>query len=233
MARKKYAPSKRDLSKAWTIWRDGKRDKKKKVLERLKLKEWEFDRNKEEFFSYFKQQRQREKFSIDSKAPAKGAYKKKSPCLKNGETILTADNINLEKLQSYVVCGFTKEKIASFLGVTRTTLYTFLKENPDIQRVMDNAVEDMSDDVMRNGLLRLCKQHTLPDMVHASYMGEITTKKIDKHIDPSITAVKHFLANTLGWSTEPRPANTNNKGAIMRMLDDMNNGEESKDEKTE
>ena len=38
-----------------------------------------------------------------------------------------------------------------------------------------------------------------------------------------------MFANKLGWATEPQPERTNNKGAILKMLDDICNGEEDQD----
>ena len=228
MARPRYIPSKRDLSKAWTVKKNG--GKKKDICSRLKISGSQYELSKRAFQAYFRQRSTAEKFKVDVVGVSKAAHKNKKVNMKNGEVKLTVANVDLEVLQSYVVCGFTQEKIASLLGVSRTTYFDFLKNNPDVKRVVDNAVDDTLSDVYRNGLLKLCKKHKLPGIIHASYMGEIETKDIEKHYNPDLGAIRYLMANKLGWTSEPRPESTNNKGAILRMLDDINNGEEHQDD---
>jgi len=228
MARKKYSPSRRDLSKAWTVKKNG--GQKKDICSRLGITIRNYEDNAQKFNAYFRQKRSKEQHDISTLDPAIEATKIKPPDMKKGETKLTPNNIDYNALQSYAVLGYTQEKIAGLLGVTRSTFFTFLKKHPEIKEWMDNAVERAMDDIYRNGLLLLCKQHSLPDTHFASYMGEIVSQRTTRHFNPNLGAIKYMFANKLGWATEPKPEQSNNKGAILKMLDEINNGEEHKDE---
>lgn len=228
MARKKYVPSKSEFRRAWLIKRKG--GKKKDICKKLGITMAQYEMHTQTFNKYFAQSRLREKNRLTIMKPAKGIHKKKMPRFQNGETKLDVNEINYDLLEVYVICGFNREKIASLLGVTRSTFYTFLKKNPQVQAFMDTAKERVVGGVLKEGLLRLCGVHELDDFIHASYMGEITKEKIKRQFNPNLGAIKYLTANTLGWSSEPRPDRQNNKGAILRMLDDINNGEEHQDD---
>lgn len=230
MSRQSYEPSKRDLSKAWTVKKNG--GTKRDICKRLGITMGQYERHTQTFNSYFAQRRNIEKFRRDSRKPAKRAYKK-PPNMRNGECKLTMDNVDLDVLRSYVVCGFNKDKIAGLLGVTRSTLYTFTKKHPKVQRIFDHSDEEVLADIYHNGLLKLCKEHELPDMIHASYRGKITTMNVKKKFNPSLNAIKYIFANKLGWSSEPTGKKSNNKGAILKMLDELANGDEDEEEKEE
>ena len=64
------------------------------------------------------------------------------------------------------------------------------------------------------------------DTVTASYLGQITSKKIKKRQGASERMIEHYLANRAGWSKEPKPEKSNNKGLILKMLEDMNDENE-------
>lgn len=229
MSRPKYVPSRRDLSKAWTVRKQG--GKRVDICSRLGITDRQYSLNIAAFKDCFRREKAKLKWSKDAKAPANNIFKT-GPAYRHGECILDPGNVDLDVLRSYVVCGFDREKIASALGVSRSTLHSFAKKHPIVQRILDHADEDVLADIYNNGLRKLCVEHELPDIVHASYMGEITTKNVMKKFNPSLRAIKYMFANKLSWATEPTGKKTNNKGAILQMLDELNNGEEEKEEDT-
>jgi len=230
MIRRKYIPGKRDLGKAWTIKKNG--GTKAEICKRLKIKISQYEGNTQLFNSYYEQRSLEERRKNVSTGKACKVYKKPPVNLKNGETKLDVNTIDFDILRSYVVCGFNRETIAGLLGVSRSTLYTFINKYPEVKRIFKNGEKEVLADVLKNGLLRLCKKHKLPDTHFASYMGEITSMKTKKYIDPSISAIKYLFANKLGWSSEPKNSSTNNKGAILSMLDEIHNDDEKEEETT-
>jgi hypothetical protein len=156
------------------------------------------------------------------KAPAK----KTGANHKAGELKLNPEDIDLDVLKSYVVCGFNRDKIANLLGISRGTLWGLQKKDKDIADVLTKSIEETAADVLRNGLLMLTKEHKLRDTHFASYQGEIFTREYDKKFRPHLGAIKYILANTIGWQSETKPTTPNNKGAILRMMDEIANHED-------
>jgi hypothetical protein len=228
MARKKYIPSKRDLSKAWTVKKAG--GKKRDICKRLGITIKQYEMHTQTFNEHFRRESLKLKHDIDSVKSVRSTTKRKAPAYYKGEKKLTPENIDFDALNSYIVLGYNKDTIAKLLGVSRSCYFDFLKRHPDIQRFVDTATERTMDDIYRNGLLLLCKEHKLPDTHFASYQGNITSVPIKKHFNPDVTALKYMFANKLGWATEPRPERTDNRGVILKMLDDICNGEEDQDQ---
>ena len=215
-----YTPTRQDLRKAWTVYKNG--GKPKDICARLGIRHPQYANNRKAFAQYFERQRKLLQFEKAQKVTIKKITGETINC-HDGERVLTPDKIDLEILRSYVVCGFNRGKIADLLGVSRTTLYTFAKENPKVQLILDNAMQQTAAEIMKDGLLRLCRVHELPDVISANYMGEIFTKSIKKKFNPNVTAIKYVLANTLGWSSEPKALSDDNKGDILKTLDTLMN----------
>jgi hypothetical protein len=215
-----YTPTRQDLRKAWTVYKNG--GKPKDIWARLGISSKKYANNRSIFASYFERQRKLLQFEKAQRVSTKKARSEGLNC-KEGERVLTPDKIDLEILRSYVVCGFNRGKIADLLGVSRTTLYTFAKENPKVQMILDNALQQTAAEIMKDGLLRLCRVHELPDLISSNYLGEIRTKAIKKKFNPNITAIKYVLANTIGWASEPKAVSDDNKGDILKTLDTLMN----------
>ena len=230
MTRPKYVPSKRDLSKAWTVKKNGGTNLD--VCKRLGITHGQYIGNLQLFNSYFRREKLALKRTIDTKRPAKNVYKRKPPSYKNGEKKLSLDDIDLDVLRSYVICGFNRETISGLLGVSRSTLFCFIRDNPDVNHVFNYGEKEVVSDVINKGLLRLCKKRKVPKIHFASYLGEITKEHYKEVLEPNLGAIKYLIANKLGWQSEPRPEASNNKGAILKMLDAINNGEEHQNEET-
>lgn len=223
MAKPKFVLKNTHLRRAWTWKKKGLT--KKQICEKIGIKVSQYEANTQAFNSYFRRCKQREKLESDTTGVSETVHKK-PPVYKNGEVKLNVDDIDVDVLKSWVVCGFNREKIASLLGVSRSTLFNFLKKHPEVERAMDNAVQDVVSDVFKNGLLKLTKDHSIPETYIGHYQGDIVTKKIRRNFRPHLNAIKYLFANTVGWSSEPRPQASNNKGAILKMLDEMANGED-------
>ncbi|NJR75359.1 MAG: hypothetical protein HC773_20415 [Scytonema sp. CRU_2_7] len=151
-----------------------------------------------------------------------------SPNFKDGETKLDISDINLDVLESYVICGFTRERIASLLGITRTTLYWYAKQFPHIQDVLDNARDKATTKVVTS-MLSMTQDRLVTDTAVSTYLGKISTKTIKRHAPGNANMIKYWMANNAGWSSEPRPEMQNNKGLILKMLESMT-GDTNEDE---
>lgn len=225
--RKKYEPSSRDLRTAWRIKRRG--GTIQDIIQKLKIGYGQYERSRAVFNAYFAQQGKAEKFKKQS-ARGRGKNRKPStetgPNYKNGEKKLNPEDIDLDVLKSYVVCGFNRQRIAELFGVSRRTLLTLSKESEEIADTLNKASDEVAADVLRNGLLTLCKEHKVRDTHFASYQGDIFSREYDKKFRPHLGAIKYILANTIGWQSENKPQAPNNKGAILRMMDEIANHED-------
>ena len=229
MVRKKYEPTKTDLRKAWRIKQN--KGTVADICSKLKIGFGQYEHNRHVFNTYFEQQKLILKNKIAARCPGKGVKSRaqskfSGPNYKSGEHKLTAGDIDTDVLKSYVICGFNRDKIAGLLGIGRTKLHMLAKESQQIDDILNKSVEDTAADVLRNGLMTLAKEHTVPDTHFASYQGDIYSREYRKHFRPHLGAIKYILANTLGWQSEAKPHVPNNKGAILRMMDDIANHED-------
>lgn len=224
--RKKYEPSDRNLRTAWRIKKRG--GTIQDIIQKLKIGYGQYERSRAVFNAYFAQQEKAEKFKKSTRGRGKAgkASTKTGANYKNGEKKLKPEDIDLDVLKSYVICGFNRQRIAELLGISRRTLLTISKESEDIADTLNKASDEMAADVLRNGLLTLCKEHELDDTYFASYQGDIFTRPYKKKFNPNLGAIRYLFANTLGWQSETKPQAPNNKGAILRMMDEIANHED-------
>jgi hypothetical protein len=224
--RKKYEPTQKDLRIAWRLKRKGKTINE--IIKRLKIGYGQYERSRSKFNAYFEQQKKAEKFksSTQGRSKTRKAPTKTSPNYKKGEKKLNPEDIDLDVLRSYVICGFNRDRIAGLLGISRGTLHLITKESEDIRDVLNKASDELAADVLRNGLLMLSKEHTVKDTHFASYQGDIYSREYNKRFRPHLGAIKYILANTIGWQSETKPQAPNNKGAILRMMDEIANHED-------
>ncbi len=225
--RKKYIPSQRDLDRAW-VWKKRKKTSKE-ICKKIGISPSQWELSRSIFNSYFGQQKKLEKHKEQVKRHTHRdtvndiqLKKKKNRSYKRGESKLEITDIDLDQLKAFVVCGFTRERIADLLGITRSTLQTYSKAFPHIKDVLDNEMDRATSGVVKS-MLKMTDDRMVDDTVYASYLGEIFTDKIKKHVPANGNMVKYWMANKAGWSTEPKPLKSNNKGLIIKMLDDMAN----------
>lgn len=224
--RPKYRPSQIQLRKAWRLKKKGKIVKE--ICKALKISFSQYELNRSVFNSYFVQKKKEEKWDLDSKRTGLGLKRstKRSANYKKGEFKLSASDIDLDQLKSYVICGFTREKIAELLGVTRNSLHNICKRSPKIAKILTTSKEDAAADLLGNNLMRIAKVHSLPDTHFASHQGDIYSREYTKYFNPNLGAIKYIMANTIGWQSESKPIAPNNKGSILRMMDDIANHED-------
>lgn len=235
LTRKKWEPTRVQLERAWTWKKRGRTNKF--IAEKLGSTLSKYQKVLSIFRLYYVQKEKEDKHKSDTRKyvstkNVSDIIAAKGKNYKAGERKLEIKDIDLEILRSYVICGFSKEKIAGFLGITRGTLYTYSKEFPHIKHILEHAQKEATAGVMQS-LLMMTKDRMVDDTAVASYLGDISTKKIKKSVPASFPAVKHYLANTLGWGSEPRKETANNKGAILQMLDKMANNDEGEDDAEE
>ena len=65
----------------------------------------------------------------------------------------------------------------------------------------------------------------IDDTAVASYLGEITTAPYKRAIPGNVGAIKYWMANAHNWTNEGKPERQNNKGLILRSLDEAMNGD--------
>lgn len=221
--RHKWIPSKADILKACRIKSKG--GTAKDICQKLGIGFGQYEHNRHLFNSHYEQFSKAEKFKNDLRAPSPGAVKvppkfSGTHC-RGHEQKLRPKDIDLDVLRSYVICGFNREKIAGHLGISRTKLYLLQSESPDIEYILTRGQEAAAADILKDGLMRLCKEHKVKDTHFASHQGEIYSREYDKRFRPHLGAIKYLLSNTIGWQSESKPKALNNKGAILRMMDDI------------
>lgn len=221
---RKYEPDRNELKKAWRVKRRGGTERD--VIQKLGIGPGQYERARAIFNAYYRRQKLLENNRSVKRRPGKAVKtptKTSGPNYKRGEQKLRPEDIDLDVLRSYVICGFNRDKIAGLLGISRTKLYLLMKESKEISDVINRSIEETVADVLKNGLLVLCKEHELPDTHFASYQGDIFTKDHKKKFRPHLGAIKYLFSNTVGWQSENKPKTPNNKGAILRMMDEVAN----------
>ncbi len=224
MSKPKYVPTKKHLEIAWRWKKHGYTVEQ--ICAKLHITVKQYELNRSTFNGYYKQSKilethasHREKLvalkHIDDLPVEKGKF------YRDGETKLDEKDIDLELLRAYVLCGYTREKIASLFGITRTTLYHYCNRFPGIKHVLENAKAEATAQVMGT-LLKMTQDREVDDTAVASYLGDIYTQRIKKTVLANPNMVRYWLANNLGWGSEPRPEKSNNKGALIAMLDKLN-----------
>lgn len=226
--RKKWKPTTKQLESAWKWKKRGKTNKE--IAEKLGSTLGKYQKALSDFRSHFTRKKKEERNStvrstlLHKKNMAEVAASK-GRNYKAGERKLKVSDIDLDVLRSYVICGFNRDKIAGLMGVTRKTLWGYAKTFPDIQFILDNAQKEATKGVMQS-LLKATQGGVIEDEHVSNYLGEITKTKYKKAIPANVTAMKYWLTNTIGWGSEPKSEKSNNKGTIIRMLDNMANHEE-------
>ena len=134
--RKKYVPTRNHLKKAWTWKRKG--ETVGFICKKVGITVSQYRMNTHIFNSHFKQMKKTEKFLMDKKTflNIDDIKLKKGNMYKNGETKLLLEDIDLELLRSYVIAGFTKEKISQLMGISRTTLYQYKDRFPEVKNII-------------------------------------------------------------------------------------------------
>lgn len=232
--RKKYTPTDRQLRIAWNIKKN--KGTTADICAKLKIGRGQYAGARSVFNDYFIQSSRKEKFSKDRIKPSRAVTlqtptKKTGAYYKGGELKLKPDDINLDVLKSYVICGFNREKIATLLGISRKTLLDLSKKSPDVYRALNNAKEELAADVLQKGLIFLTRKHKIKSTHFASYQGEIFSKSFYKKFRPDLGAIKYLMANTIGWQSENKPTPPNNKGAILTMMDEIASMDSTEDKK--
>ncbi len=226
---KKYVPSQRHLKKAWKLKQN--KHTVKQICSELKIGFGQYEHNRHVFNSYYAQQKLADKNDCSNHRPGKGIKSRaqskfSGPNYKDGEQKLTPQDIDTDVLKSYVICGFSRDRIAELLGISRRKLLMIQKESKSISDILTKSVEETASDVLRNGLLTLCKTHSVKDNHFASYQGMTYKTPFDRVHRPNLGAIKYLMSNTIGWQSENKPKTENNKGAILRMMDEIANSED-------
>lgn len=222
--REKYLPTERQLKIAWNIKKN--KGNTADICRKLGIGPGQYAGARSVFNDYFIQISKQEQFKKDRIKPSKAVNlltptKKTGAYYKGGELKLNPEDINLDVLKSYVICGYNREKIAKLLGISRKTLLDLSKKSPDVYRALNNAKEELAADVLQKGLIFLTRKHKIKSTHFASYQGEIFSKTFYKKFRPDLAAIKYLLANTIGWQNESRPIAPNNKGTILAMMDEI------------
>lgn len=212
-----FIPNEKHLRIAWRLKR--KKGTIRHICDRLKISLWSYNKHKQVFKLYFLQRADEDRRKFNRKN-----FGITGPCYKKGEKKFTPDKVDLDILTAYVMCGFTREKIAYLFGMSRDTLLHLMKKDKEIERILTSGTELMAGKIIKNGLLHLCKTHKVPALHHASYQGQIYSQEYDKIIEPNLGAVEFALTNMVGFSSKPKTNTADNRGSIMQMMDDIANG---------
>jgi hypothetical protein len=236
MRKNGYTPTEEDLEIAWRIKKN--HGTIATICKKLKITKAQYARVRPVFNNFIVQARRKLKHKTDKIRPGtaikysvmKKLTERSGTYYKGGELKLKPEDIDLDVLRSYVICGFTKDKIAALLGISRGTLLKLTNMSQDVYDAVYKAKQEVAADIVQKGLLFLCKKHKIKSTHFASYKGEITTKKCwERHV-PNLGAIKYILANTIGWKNENQNQTVNNKGAILRMIDEIASYDESEED---
>lgn len=108
---------------------------------------------------------------------------------------------NIEQIKKWKQLGATDDQIAEQLGMSRSTWYEHMKNNPDLSDAVKRGVEDFVMD-LRGELARQAFKHTLVttkvyrkvdlETKHMTEYTETTTKEVDGNI-----GANHLLQKNL------------------------------------
>lgn len=98
----------------------------------------------------------------------------------------------LKKVKEWVTQGCTDEMVAHNLGISKVTLYKYMKEHPELSTLLKRAKE-VVDIQVENALLKRALGYEAEE-VTTGPQG-VVIKRIVKHIPPDTTAQIFWLKN--------------------------------------
>lgn len=105
----------------------------------------------------------------------------------------------LEKLKCFRVCGYSLDKCARLLGISRTTLYRYQKDFPEVASAIDDAM-DINIAEVTSALLNRAKGMKVKRKHFAHHQGEIYSEEYVETVLPDVRAINSFLLNNKkGW----------------------------------
>jgi len=124
------------------------------------------------------------------------------------EITLTPELLNTIKELS--VAGFTKDKIACVIGVSRDCLYKWRDKYPRVKEALEYG-KDLATGKVVMSLLKRATGMSMPDTYFAQYLGKIITAPRKKHLPPDVNAIELWLRNNAGWKSDGSMQNDSNK----------------------
>jgi len=213
--RPKKKVTKRTLERAYRFYKKGKLYKEIIDLMGFSISYWQ--RNKDIFFEYFESEFQKQ---VKRESQERGVGRPK------GQRKLT-----LGKRKQLIKClenDLTLTKSAEVIGVALSTIHSWCKEYPEFKRTMDTA-RDV-------GIMSTKRQ--LANAAKGGFVTEITTKdyidgkgkkvysektKKKKYIPGNVNAQSFILINRAGWTRDSEHKGENNKGEILKALENVTN----------
>lgn len=96
--------------------------------------------------------------------------------------------------------GFSNAKLGRLFGVTKNTIWKWRKKYPDFDSACKQGFEDFAIDEARGSLMKLVKGFSFTEVTKEAVTNKLTgqtlmfeTKRVRKHVQPSINAVKIVL----------------------------------------
>ncbi len=92
--------------------------------------------------------------------------------------------------------GMTLAKLAAKLGISRTTLYLYLRDDKDFSNAIEKSLA-MSDDLVEISLFRRAVgySHVEEKIFYDSERGKVVRARTMKHYPPSDQAMQFYLKN--------------------------------------
>lgn len=235
MARPKFIPTNAQLRKAWAM----KKQKKqvKEIAAALKISPQQYSRARPMFNDFYIEQTKKERLNAIKKGipedilrtQPKKRGRKKNPNPLRGPEEWEESDFDYDMIRAYSVLGYSHETIAQLLFMSPACLYKYRKKYPLLDYTIKNGKKEISAKMVKNIQIQ-STDRMVDDTAVASFQGNISTQKIQRHAPGSSQLIKLWMTNQENWASEPRPESKNNKGLILDMLsrltdDDGGDGE--------
>jgi hypothetical protein len=111
-----------------------------------------------------------------------------------GRPTLYKQEYHCETVRKLCLIGLTDKQIADFFDISQVTLDTWKREHPEFLMSI-KAGKEIADAEVGAALYQRAIGYSCPDIVTASYLGEITIEKVTKHYPPDTIAGMFWLKN--------------------------------------
>lgn len=100
----------------------------------------------------------------------------------------------IDKIRILYAQGKTDEQVAELVGVSRTTLHTWMKRHAEFLNTLKNSKE-LVDDTIERSLYERATGYSVAEEKVFMYRGEIITHTVMRHYPPDPTAMIFWLKN--------------------------------------
>jgi len=212
--------TRKQLDKAYRLYRKGKLYKE--IIKKLDISQSFWQRNKNIFDDYFRQQIEKEE---------------KEHSFKRGRGQPKGNRkFTLEKRKQLLEClehDISLSDAARIVGVHKDTVYNWCKEYPSFKREIDTA-RDIGIKGIKKALSKSAKGGFIMEVVTKEFIdskGKVLAKertKKRKFIPANVNAQTFILVNRAGWSKDSESKGSDNKGDILKALENATDISEDK-----